>query len=90
MTLHEVQSRVSSDEFALWIADYSIEPWGEIRSDLQMGILATVMASCFAAKGTTYTPADFMPEFKEKVDQSIEDMKEAAKQFCLLMGGTVR
>jgi hypothetical protein len=47
----------------LWdelMAYYMLEPWGEERSDLRAGIIASTMANVMGNKSK---PADFMPDF---------------------------
>ena len=49
-----------------WLALYKIDPWGEFRADLRMGIQAAVVANVnrdSKRKPDAYTPADFMPDF---------------------------
>jgi hypothetical protein len=51
-------------EFSEWQAFYMLEPWGSERSDLQAGIVASVIANVNRSKhARSYTPHDFMPKF---------------------------
>lgn len=47
-----------------WLAYYHLEPWGEERADLRMGITASTIANANRVKGKALTPGDFMPDFK--------------------------
>ena len=55
---------MDGEEFCLWVAEYTANPWGEERSDLRAGIIASSVAN-FAGKslkdGSTVTPLDCMP-----------------------------
>jgi len=67
-----------------WEVIYAIDPWGEWRADLRMGILAAAVVSPHLKKGTKMKPADFMPDFtgegkKRKPRQSVADQKAAMK-----------
>lgn len=49
-----------------WLALYRIDPWGEWRADLRMGIHASVLANVNRdpkRKPQPYTADDFMPKF---------------------------
>ena len=53
---------MSAEEFGMWQAAYSAEPWGEARIDLAGGIVAATVANCNRGKDTrAYVPFDFMP-----------------------------
>jgi len=63
MTVEELLNRISSKELSEWIAFYSIEPFGEDREDLRMGILASTIANSNRGKNTKpFTPQDFIPK----------------------------
>ena len=47
----------------MWQAYQRINPWGEERADLRMGILATVIAAPNVKQGHRLKPSDFMPDF---------------------------
>ena len=56
------------------MAYYSLDPFGEVRGDLQAGIVASTIANVNKGKnGRAFTPDDFMPLIK-KPDQSEGDM----------------
>ena len=76
--------QLTSEQVTEWKAYDRLEPIGEMRGDLRMAILASLIANIansFATKGKpirTYTPADFMPKWEEEITkpaQSVEEMK---------------
>lgn len=72
---------LDSYELAEWQAFEILEPWGEKRADLRMGITSAVIANCNIAKGKPkVSPTDFMPVFGPTPKQSPDTMKK------LLMG----
>jgi hypothetical protein len=49
-----------------WFSYSQVEPFGDERADLRMGILASVIANVNRSskhKPTPYKPADFIPDF---------------------------
>ena len=64
-TLHELRAALSYAEFQEWCLYYQIEPWGEDRSDLRAGIVASTIANYAGKERATDAPpalpADFMP-----------------------------
>lgn len=64
MSVREAQARISSNEFAEWMAYSKIDPFGEERADLRSAIIATVFANAHRAKGRrVFRVTDFMPQF---------------------------
>lgn len=68
-------------QFAEWMAYSTLEPWGEERDDLRMGIVASTIANANRGKNTkAYSPQDFMPKFEpEPEDVAIERMIAKAR-----------
>lgn len=64
---------MSSTELTEWIAYYSIDPFGNYREDLRMGISASLAANISRdskRRPEPFTPQDFMPFIeKEKPNQ---------------------
>lgn len=58
----EAQQRVTMKEFKQWQAYAQIEPFGQKRSDLRMGILACAVLAPHSGR-RKLAPADFMPDF---------------------------
>lgn len=52
---------------------FKIDPFGEGRADLRMGIIASTIANVNRGKQKPFKPADFMP--------FVEKAKETAKTF---------
>ena len=75
MTVAEAQARISSPEFAEWVAYYGLEPFGALAEDTRHGIRAAIQANAFRGKGKAATPADFMLCHTEKPAQSVDEMK---------------
>ena len=71
-------SEITSRQFAEWMAYSRLEPWGEDRDDLRMGIVASVIANSNRGKGKKpYKPQDFMPNFEpEDEAAAIERIRE--------------
>ena len=71
-------SEITSGQFAEWMAYSRLEPWGEDRDDLRMGIVASVIANSNRGKGKKpYKPQDFMPDFEpEDEAAAIERIRE--------------
>lgn len=44
-TVAELQDRMSSAEFAEWMAFYGVEPFGEVRGDIQAAVIASTVAN---------------------------------------------
>lgn len=66
MSVAEAQQRISSREFAEWVAFHNIEPW----HNTQMYLYASQMLAWFAnahrdtkQKPTPFKTEDFLPEF---------------------------
>jgi hypothetical protein len=45
------------------MAFYNLEPFGDERDDLRMGILASTIANGFTQGRGNFTPDDFKPQF---------------------------
>lgn len=63
--LAEMPSRLLSE----WMAYFEIEPFGEERGDLRMGILAALIANINRdpKRARSFEPKDFMPKFGDDV-----------------------
>jgi hypothetical protein len=73
--VRELLARIDSRELAEWMVYYGLDPFGDVRGDLQAGIVASTIANANKGKnGRAFTPADFMPLIK-KPDQSENDMQ---------------
>jgi len=64
MTVRELKSRLTYNEFTEWMAYYQLEPFGEFRSDLRNGALCSLIANIKRdpkRRSSPYEPKDFMP-----------------------------
>jgi hypothetical protein len=64
MTVDEAQDRITSREFSEWQAYHQVEPFGQLRDDFRMGILAATVVNLFKSEtDEPAKPTDFLPEF---------------------------
>lgn len=99
MSVREAQQRVSSREFAEWMAYYRLEPFGELRHDLQSAIIASVIANVNRNPKKHAKPFkvdEFMPDFgtpeeEEPMtpEQALEHVKRLHQMFGALEGSRV-
>jgi len=67
-TEHELLKTMSSVELTKWMALYSIEPFGDHRADMRMGITTALIANIKrneTVKPDPFLPSDFMPFMKK-------------------------
>jgi len=84
----ELQSRMSSREFAEWLAYYSLEPFGEVRADLRMATVAALIANANRngqKRKEPYTPQDFMPKFEDSPERPPAPQQTWQEQKARLM-----
>lgn len=65
-TVAELQDRMPQREYYDWVALWSLEPWGDVRGDMNAALLASLTANINRdrrKKAKAFTPADFMPDF---------------------------
>ena len=65
-TVEDLEVNLSYRELTEWIAYYELEPWGEERADLRMGIETSSLVRLWAdpKKAKAITPAMFMPYYE--------------------------
>jgi hypothetical protein len=51
-TVAELEATLSTNEWAEWLALYSLEGWGETQADLRAGQIAATIANCNRSRGT--------------------------------------
>lgn len=94
MTVNELLIRISSQELSEWLAYYELEPFGEERADLRMGILASVFANANRdpKKGRAFKPQDFIPSFegKAKKQQTPQEIYQAFRSWAVGAGAKVK
>jgi len=77
---------ISSRDFAEWMAYSRLEPWGERREDLRMGIIASTIANGNRGKNQKpFKPADFLPEFEIETEEEAQ-ARMMAQAFAALGG----
>jgi len=64
-TLQELNQRMSSAEFSLWLAFHQLQPRGVERDNFHAAIIASTVANTHAPKGKTFKIQDFMHEDAE-------------------------
>lgn len=75
-TVEELAARMSWRELVQRMVLEGIDPSGESRADLRMGILASVIQNMMRGKGSrAMKPKDFIPRFGRQKQQTQEDMK---------------
>lgn len=87
---HDVDAmlgEMTSAQFSEWLAYSRIEPWGEERDDLRIGILASMIANMFREKGKKPAkPSDFILDFG-LVDEEAKAKRALASLQRVLGGG---
>ena len=64
-TVAQLQEEMTSREFAEWMAYNRVDPIGNIRGDLQSGIIASTIYNINRGKGKVLSASDFMPDFSK-------------------------
>lgn len=73
---------MSSRDISEAMAYDKLNPFGESRSDLRAGIIASVIANANKGKGAkTFTPQDFMPKFGPEKKKSLKHQIMEAFNF---------
>lgn len=94
MTLAEMRGRMSSREFASWIAYDRIQPIGDRRLDLNFAQLRAQIAAALGGKRVTLAMFDPFDDSKLAAGEpgggrSMEDQKADAIKLTRLLGGKV-
>lgn len=85
MTVAELGDRMSSAEFAEWMAFYTIEPFGEERADLRQAMTTSAVNNSIQAQAKTpkwTKPEDFMP-FSNKAETQPKTQDVASPEALL-------
>jgi hypothetical protein len=88
-SLTELRWRMSAAELQRWWAFYQLEPWGEARGDMRMGILASALVNVWISKGQKTTPSDFIPDW-HKAPFTPRPRQTARQMFAILKRGTAQ
>lgn len=92
--MDELLRGMSSAEMAEWMAYAMIEPFGEARADLRMGIIASLLANIYRdpkKRRQAYKPEDFIPQFQTEtdIDERMQSATEKVRTvFSALAGGS--
>ena len=78
-TLSELNERMTSQEFTLWIAHHNNQPRGVERDNYHHAMMLAMYANAHAAKGKTFEVQDFMYENQES------KIERQNKQFMATM-----
>lgn len=89
-TVAGLQARMPYREFLDWAALWSIEPWGDVRGDMQAALQAATLANVHRnrkQRKKAFTAQDFMPDFwQHKKVMSKEALR--AKAMAIFAGLT--
>ncbi|HYE20981.1 MAG TPA: hypothetical protein VEA69_21220 [Tepidisphaeraceae bacterium] len=80
---------MTTADYMLYVAAEALNPRGEQRDDLRMGILAAAVSNPYRGKNSRpFKPADFIPKFGAR-RQDPRRLKAEFKAYTLALGGTV-
>lgn len=89
MTVSELLARISSKELTEWMAFYRLEPFGSDTQYLGPAINTAMLANIHKKKGAKSAEVgDFMPDFRRKERQSIDEMIGLVAAYNAAFGGT--
>ncbi len=94
MSVAEAQQRISSREFAEWMAFDRVEPIGGRRGDYQTAMLAALLANIYRdpkAHRRPYAVQDFVPQWWQAARPT--DWRQVLHKAALvtrMLGGTVK
>jgi len=81
---------MSYREFVRWQYYYRRHPFGEVRRDMQAGIVASVICNALRGKhGREVRPSDFILRFEERKEQTSEQMQDMLLRLTRSFGGIV-
>lgn len=78
---------MSAKEYNEWIADYQIEPFGELRADLRAGTI--VKSNLMPHSKKDIELKDCMLNFEPPKKQTWQDMSRLLKNYTAAIGGKV-
>tara|TARA_R110002110_G_scaffold166143_2_gene366673 strand:- start:33 stop:314 length:282 start_codon:yes stop_codon:yes gene_type:complete len=83
MTVRELLCRIDSKELSEWASYFSMEPFGNTRSDIQAGIIASTIANCNRTKSSQklFNATDFMPIGEHNKTKPIEQEEKIKNIF---------
>lgn len=79
---------MSGQQLAEWIEYSQIEPFGEERDDLRMGILASALINnlgmMWTGENPGTKPADFIPDFEQKEADPVDVAAKVDMYFSMM------
>lgn len=80
LTLKEAQAKIDSNEYALWLAAYKMEPWGDLRTELTIANQTTALRRMWGDKDSQIKT--FMLKFMTDPEQTVKEMINIAKAWA--------
>lgn len=92
MTHRDMMQRMTTDEFAHWLAKDSIDPIGHARQDAAADTIANVIVAVNTPAGKQFKPRKYTPDYRQahKPPQTDEQIKSAMVKANGLLGGTFK
>lgn len=82
---------ISARELTEWMAYYEVEPFGEARDDLRMGIICSTIANVNRGKGgRVFKPEDFIPKFNKPKQQTWQEQLRIVEMLNVAFRGEDR
>ena len=91
-TLKQLYREIDSAELTEWQAYYNLEPWGEQKSDVRTGIIASTIANVNRGKNTkSFSYEDFILKSKLELEhEARQKKKQSSKQLSKTLMGMVK
>lgn len=71
-------------KFNAWRAYYKISPFGDVRADIQAGIIASTMANIHRGRGVkAFSAADFMVEVNKPKETPDDVIQKRIEKFMM-------
>lgn len=86
MPVSEAQARISSAEFAEWVAFAQLEPFGPSREDARAGVIASLIANANRdadKRSAPFEPSDFFPTLGEGA-APVEQQQTPEEQLAIM------
>lgn len=79
---------MSAKEYNVWIAEYSIEPYGQDREDVRAGMITQSVRAQYSKEGVTLK--DCIVNFEPPKKQDWQQWQKSLKSHAASMGGKVK
>lgn len=91
VTVDYLLKNISARELTEWMAYYQVEPFGEARDDLRMGMICSTIANVNRGKnGRVYKPEDFIPRFDRPKQQTWQEQLRIVEMLNIAFHGEDR